>query len=100
MFAPLASRQVAIIARSSNLRQFVGGFPVQAIFTPNQAMMFSTSAIRKDIDSAAKYIGAGFFEILVLNTFLNSRSGNCWCRWFRCWYWKRFWIFGIFFPIF
>ena len=55
MFAPLASRQVAIIARSSNLRQFVGGFPVQAIFTPNQAMMFSTSAIRKDIDSAAKY---------------------------------------------
>lgn len=67
MFAPLASRQVAIIARSSNLRPIF--FPVQAMFQPSQTMMFSTTAVRKDIDSAAKYIGAGFCCFLVLLTF-------------------------------
>ncbi|KAL7069957.1 hypothetical protein ACQ4LE_011130 [Meloidogyne hapla] len=54
----LAARQVALIARSANLRQSC--FPLQTfLFNSNQSALLSTSAIRKDIDSAAKYIGAG-----------------------------------------
>ncbi|KAF7631032.1 ATP-synt_C domain-containing protein [Meloidogyne graminicola] len=54
----LAVRQVSLIARSPNLRQTC--LPIQSFLTYyNQTALLSTSAIRKDIDSAAKYIGAG-----------------------------------------
>ena len=57
----LAARQVALIARSTNLRQAC--FPLQSfLMNSNQTAMLCTSAIRKDIDSAAKYIGAGFLK--------------------------------------
>ena len=39
-----------------------GRLPIQSFLATNtQFMMLSTSAVRKDIDSAAKYIGAGLF---------------------------------------
>jgi hypothetical protein len=59
----LLARQVALIPRPAALGR-LSQCPSMLYASPNKAvMMLSTSAVRKDIDSAAKYIGAGFKEI-------------------------------------
>ena len=60
--------------------------------------LLSTSAPKSDIDSAAKFIGAGEnncpgtrYPITIVHlTFL--RCCDCGCCWIRRWNWFRFWI--------
>jgi hypothetical protein len=57
----LPTRQIVLATRNPAMFGRLSCYPMAlANSNQNMLMLISTSAIRKDIDSAAKYIGAGF----------------------------------------